>query len=758
MDKLTQILNIIYNQDFNESGVTLQNSVLKDFADIIGKDHFVVSRIEKTGANEAKSVVFYSKGKFLPGITYGLKNSPFKNFTDDGLRIYKENVRKLFPGDEMLAQLNAESYIAAPLIRPDGDLIGIISVMDGLPMTDAEADEISVLLKVISVTILNTIEEQSPLTKSLMLRQRYKKLFDNAPVSILLMDPTSIFECNSYTLKMFECINEDILGKSLLDFSLSSQPDGSLSSEKITEHIDSTLKGDLNTFEWSFQSKRGKEFYTEVTLSKIDIGTKTYVQAILHDITERKKSASLIQYERDFGEMIINLLPGSFFLYDITGGIDNASLVKRNRWFVEKLDYSEEEINEMQLEYFFSDNERVKLKSAMQELLKNKYGEVELNVRHKDGYELPYLFHAYKFEQKNHTYIVGFGFDMSERKHAELALRMGEQRFKNIFNSSSDGILVLDKNLRILNANPPILKMFDYKFEEVVFHNILDYVPEQSLQVLKDRTESMYKNEPLNPIEIMILSRTGKIIPVEINSKIIQYDDEEGIITVVRDISERKVYEKKLFYAEINAEEKERERFAKELHDGLGPILSTCKIYMYSLAEKLEEDKDLLHISNRSLTLIDDSLRTIKEIANNLSPHILRNFGLVQALLSFTHNLESMCDLKFEIHYNFDERLDDNIEFGLYRVLTELINNTLKYAEASLVKIDLNLKGPRLKVSYADNGKGFDLKEVTNQKKGFGLINIENRISKLNGTFLYNTSPGEGINVKIDLNSNYFYK
>jgi len=736
MDKLTQILNYIYNQDFNESGITLQNSVLKDFGDIIGKDHFIVSRVKNTNANEATSVVFYSKGEFLPELTYRLKNSPIKNIATNSLSI----------------------YIAAPLIKPGGGVFGLITVMDGMPLTDAEAEEISVLLKVISVTIINTIDEQSILTKNLLLRQRYKRLFENAPVSILLMDPTNIFECNSYTLKMFECVNEDLLGKSLLDFSPSSQPDGSLSSEKVCEHIYSTLNGDLNTFEWSFHRKKGKEFYAEVTLSKIDIGTKTYVQAIVHDITERKKSESMIQHERDFAEMIINILPGLFFLYDITGGIDNAVLVKRNRWFVEKLDYSEGELKGMQLESFFSETERVKLKNAMHELIRSKYCEVELNIQHKEGYELLYFFHAYMFEQENHTYFVGFGFDMSERKDVEQALRIGEQRFKNIFNSSSDGILVLDKNLRILNANPPILKMFDYKFEEVVFHNILDYVPEQSLQVLKNRTELMYKYEQLNPLEIMILSRTGNIIPVEINSKMIQYDDEEGIITVVRDISERKVYEKKLFYAEINAEENERERFAKELHDGLGPILSTCKIYMASLAEKLEADKDLLHLSNRSLALIDNSLRTIKEIANNLSPHILRNFGLVQALFSFTHNLESMCDLKFEINYNFNERLDDNIEFGLYRILTELINNTLKYAEASLVKIDLNLKSPRLKVCFTDNGKGFDLNEVTFQKKGFGLINIESRITKLNGTLLYNTSPGEGINVEIDLNSDYFFK
>jgi signal transduction histidine kinase len=216
--------------------------------------------------------------------------------------------------------------------------------------------------------------------------------------------------------------------------------------------------------------------------------------------------------------------------------------------------------------------------------------------------------------------------------------------------------------------------------------------------------------------------------------------------------------EQQIFNSEILSEERERERFAKELHDGLGPILSTCKIYLHSLNEMLADQRDFLKISERALILLDDALASIKEISNNLSPHVLRNFGLVQAVIAFTHNLENISDLKFEVHYNYDERLNEIIEFTAYRIITELINNSVKYAEASLIVIDINLNKPHLSVSYSDNGKGFDPDTNTKQKRGFGLSNIETRISKFNGDYSYKTAPGKGVKVNFTLETNYAEK
>jgi PAS domain S-box-containing protein len=351
-------------------------------------------------------------------------------------------------------------------------------------------------------------------------------------------------------------------------------------------------------------------------------------------------------------------------------------------------------------------------------------------------------------------FFTGIGIDISERKYTELVLKQSEEYFKNIFNSISEGILVMDMDFTLMNANRRFFGMFGYDFEEIVFKNVLDLIPHESQTLLKEHINKYIENGNGHPIELAITKKTGEIIPVEINSIVIKYGERTGILTTVNDLTDRKELEKEIFNSEIRSEELERERFAKELHDGLGPILSTCKIYLHTLNEMLSDNTEQLKISGRSLHLLDDALSSIKEISNNLSPHVLRNFGLVQAVVAFTHNLENIPGIKFEVHYNYDERLNELVEFTAYRIITELINNFMKHSGASLVIVDIILEKPKLKVTYQDNGKGFDLENVKRMKKGFGLRNIENRIGRFNGNYSFSTSPSGGVDVKFILDIN----
>jgi PAS domain S-box-containing protein len=760
MKKINQVLKYIYTQNIGKTGIDFLHPVIKYLADITGKDNILVSRISDNGENPGSSVVFLSGGRFLPEYIFNLKDTPCSNVATGNLCIFKKNVRTLFPDDKQLSRVKAESFIGAPLWSSDGKVLGLIAMMDRNPITDDEEEEIATLLQVISVRVAQSLEGEIMSSQKKFLEMKYKQLFDNARTAIFIMDPYIIYECNPYTLKMFECERDEIIGKMPKDFSPALQIDGISSDKRANEYIQSALEGEIRPFEWLHTTKNGREFYALVILSRIEVNSKYHLQAIVHDITSSKKSGLLLQQEKDFAEMLIDTLPGYFFMDDISDGMDNPIRIRTNKWMTEKLGYSNIDLTNTSQSDYFSPAELEKFNdtSALLELRRNNYCEIEAAIKHKDGFEIPYLWLLYTFKREDRTYLMGFGIDISEKKQAEWALQISEQKFRNIFNHISDGIIVMDMEHRILNVNFTVLNMFGYKIEDVVFDGIYKYIPVEYHAILDTRTVAMLKDGPMNPIEIEAQKSNGELITVEISSIIAKYGDSDAIITTVRDISERKSYEKKIFNSVIYAEEKEREHFARELHDGLGPILSTCKIYLHSLSERLDEDKDLLSISRRALVLLDDALGSIKEISNNLSPHILRNFGLVQAVLSFTNNLETVSGLNFRVNYNYDGRLDDVIEFALYRILTELINNTIKYSRASLVEIALELNDPELKITYSDNGIGFDLTEVKKLNKGHGLLNMESRVRKLNGKFEYITSPGNGCNVAIVLNSNYSVK
>jgi signal transduction histidine kinase len=209
--------------------------------------------------------------------------------------------------------------------------------------------------------------------------------------------------------------------------------------------------------------------------------------------------------------------------------------------------------------------------------------------------------------------------------------------------------------------------------------------------------------------------------------------------------SEKRDMEKNILNAIIQAEETERKRFAKDLHDGLGPILSTVKMSMSSLTriEKDDQTKKILH--NTDL-VIDEAIKSIREISNNLSPHILNNFGLNKAMRNFINKINLSDTIKINFNSNFEnDRFDSNTEVVLYRVICELINNTLKHAGATQIRISLEKQSGVIYCNYKDNGKGFDINEITpSNHTGMGYSNMLTRINSLKGTFEMMAEKGKG--------------
>ena len=211
----------------------------------------------------------------------------------------------------------------------------------------------------------------------------------------------------------------------------------------------------------------------------------------------------------------------------------------------------------------------------------------------------------------------------------------------------------------------------------------------------------------------------------------------------------RKENETKVLSAIIQTEEKERQKFAKELHDGLGPILSSIKMAI-SAINKSVVGKTNEQIVDKTENAVDSAIITIKEISNNLSPHILERFGLEKAIKTFTDTIITKEEMEIIISSNLNgERYDYNIEVILYRIIGELITNTFKYASASKVEISLFNYEKKLEMFYSDNGIGFDMKNT--KSKGMGLSNINSRVKSLDGEMEMHSKHKQGFFLKITL-------
>jgi len=203
--------------------------------------------------------------------------------------------------------------------------------------------------------------------------------------------------------------------------------------------------------------------------------------------------------------------------------------------------------------------------------------------------------------------------------------------------------------------------------------------------------------------------------------------------------------------AMLKGQEEERSRMAKDLHDGLGGLLSGVKYSLIHMKDNFVIDHNHAAVFDRSLDMLDTSIRELRRVAHNMMPESLVKFGLDEALKDYCNaiNNANMVSLKYQ-SFGLETRLDQNTEIIIYRIIQELLNNALKHASAKEVLVQLVRRDNRLSITVEDNGKGFDAGSLE-QNKGAGWANIYNRVNYLNGKLDLHTEPGEGVSVNIEL-------
>jgi signal transduction histidine kinase len=214
---------------------------------------------------------------------------------------------------------------------------------------------------------------------------------------------------------------------------------------------------------------------------------------------------------------------------------------------------------------------------------------------------------------------------------------------------------------------------------------------------------------------------------------------------------QRNLLSRRLLSTVLRTEERSRSQFAKELHDGMGPLLSSAKMSLSAIStENMSEEQR--KILENSRFVIDEAIRSVREISNNMSPQVLMDFGLSRGVHNFISRIQSLHTINIELQTNIhDQRFDNDIEVVLYRVICELVNNSLKHSDCKNIFISLLLRSSILELRYSDNGRGFDLSKASTQ--GMGLSNITSRVESLNGELQMSSNEGNGMQVVVRINT-----
>jgi len=202
----------------------------------------------------------------------------------------------------------------------------------------------------------------------------------------------------------------------------------------------------------------------------------------------------------------------------------------------------------------------------------------------------------------------------------------------------------------------------------------------------------------------------------------------------------------------LKGEEQERTRLAKDLHDGLGGMLSGIKFSFQTMKGNMVMTPDNQQAFERSMDMIDSSIKEMRRVAHNMMPEALVRFGLHTALKDFCNEINQSGAL--QISYQSigleNEQVEQTRAVNIYRIVQELINNTLKHAAAKTAIVQVSKKGDSFSITVEDDGKGFDPKLVQ-EAKGIGWTNIRSRVEYMKGSIDVQSEPGKGVSVHVEL-------
>jgi two-component system, NarL family, sensor kinase len=279
-------------------------------------------------------------------------------------------------------------------------------------------------------------------------------------------------------------------------------------------------------------------------------------------------------------------------------------------------------------------------------------------------------------------------------------------------------------------------------------------------QITSLEKEKAIRELSLNKSRLIIAILIGSVISVIAIAMLARRSlkQKEKLLEKENQLKEQQIetlqQEKQLMAAEavLKGQEEERARLAKDLHDGLGGLLSGVKFSLTNMKTGMVLDQENVLLFQRSLDMLDHSIAELRRVAHNMMPEVLINYGLPEAIKSFCESLRQAGTMQINWQVlGMEERIPSNVEITLYRILQELATNALKHSGATMLLVQLARNGNEISLTVEDNGKGFDVKQDKGPSSS-GLTSIASRVEYLKGKLDIQSGAGNGTSVYVTVN------
>ena len=378
--------------------------------------------------------------------------------------------------------------------------------------------------------------------------------------------------------------------------------------------------------------------------------------------------------------------------------------------------------------------------------------------------------------------------EVAERQRVEAALTISELRYRRLFETAKDGILILDGTTGfITDVNPFLVELLGYAPWEIVGKHLWEIGPFKDIARSKVAFGQLQTKEYVRYEDLPLQTKSGRPMDVEFVSNVYHVDRKRVIQCNIRDITARKQAEKALELAHAELERKVQERtgelssvnthlqvsyeqvrrlalrlqsiredersgIARELHDELGQALTALKMDLMWVSGKLPVEQELVPERIAAMVgLVDRMVETVQQISSTLRPGILDDFGLLEAMRWQGREFQKRTGIACGTHIELEQlELDPDHTTSLFRILQEALTNVARHANATEVTVKLMVPTGQLILEITDNGKGITVAQV-NDTASLGLTGIRERALLLKGRVTVTGAVGQGTTVRVEM-------
>ena len=351
----------------------------------------------------------------------------------------------------------------------------------------------------------------------------------------------------------------------------------------------------------------------------------------------------------------------------------------------------------------------------------------------------------------------------TEHKRTEASLRESENRYRALFDSANDGMLVHDLEGNIIMANIAMTELTGYTIDELMKMNISQFLSAPSFETAMEQQRRRLEDKSgAGPqrYELQMIRKDGLEKIIEVVTSLLASGEQPPIIqTIARDVTEQKRARENLrAYASraILAQEEERKRVARELHDDTAQALASLGMDIDSLAKTRGQGSN--GVSKRLEELrdrIDDILRGVRSLSQALRPPMLEEFNLLTVLQGLANDLADQRGIRvrFDVR-GTPRRLSPDVELALFRIVQEALTNIGKHAQATESRLEVEYGPGKVKLRVSDNGQGFELPPMIDDfaySGKLGLTGMRERAKLIDGNLTIRSEQGKGTTLILEV-------